>query len=92
MRVLKWMIERVEGKTSARETVVGLVPNDGDLDTQDLDASPGDLEAAMRVDLGEWKQELEGQAEWFEKIGDTLPKTLKLQREILIDRVAQATR
>jgi phosphoenolpyruvate carboxykinase (GTP) len=92
MRVLKWIIDRVEGKAAARETVVGYVPREGDLDTQALDATPADVEAAMRVDLGEWKQELESQAEWFEKIGPTLPKTLKLQRELLLDRVAQATR
>jgi phosphoenolpyruvate carboxykinase (GTP) len=92
MRVLKWVIDRVEGKVAARETVVGMVPRDGDLDTQGLDASAAELEAAMRVDLGEWKQELEGQAEWFEKVGPTLPKTLKLQREMLLDRVQQATR
>ncbi len=90
MRVLKWMIDRVEGKLPARETVVGLVPREGDLDTQGLDAQPGDLEAAMRIDLNEWKQELDGQAEWFERVGPTLPKALKLQRELLIERVAQA--
>jgi GTP-dependent phosphoenolpyruvate carboxykinase len=45
----------------------------------------------MNVDLAEWKQELEGQAEWFDKVGNTLPKTLKLQRELLLDRVSQAT-
>jgi phosphoenolpyruvate carboxykinase (GTP) len=72
--------------------VVGLVPREGDLDTQNLEASAGDLEAAMKIDLGEWKQELEGQAEWFDKVGPTLPKTLKLQRELLLDRVNQATR
>jgi phosphoenolpyruvate carboxykinase (GTP) len=90
MRVLKWIIDRVEGKLPAQETLVGLVPREGDLDTQSLDATPADLAAAMKVDLGEWKQELEGQAEWFDKIGPTLPKALKLQRELLLDRVSQA--
>jgi phosphoenolpyruvate carboxykinase (GTP) len=91
MRVLKWIIDRVEGRTAASETVVGLVPRDGELDTQSLDATPADLAVAMKVDLAEWKQELEGQAEWFDKVGSTLPKTLKLQRELLLDRVSQAT-
>jgi phosphoenolpyruvate carboxykinase (GTP) len=90
MRVLKWVLDRVEGRTPAQETVVGYVPRDGDLDTQSLDATPADLAVAMKVDLGEWKQELEGQAEWFDKVGATLPKALKLQREILLDRVSQA--
>jgi phosphoenolpyruvate carboxykinase (GTP) len=69
---------------------VGHVPCDGDLDTQSLDATPEDLAAAMAVDLNEWKQELEGQAEWFEKVGPTLPKALKLERELLLERVLQA--
>ena len=90
MRVLKWIIDRVDGKVPAQETVVGLVPREGDLDTQSLDATPADLEAATKIDLNEWKQELEGQAEWFEKVGSTLPKALKLQRELLIERVNQA--
>jgi phosphoenolpyruvate carboxykinase (GTP) len=90
MRVLKWIIDRVDGKAAAQETPVGLVPRDGDLDTQSLDATPADLAVAMKVDLGEWKQELDGQAEWFDKVGPTLPKTLKLQRELLLDRVSQA--
>jgi phosphoenolpyruvate carboxykinase (GTP) len=91
MRVLKWIIDRVDGKAAAQETIVGNVPREGDLDTQSLDATPSDLAVAMKVDLGEWKQELEGQAEWFDKVGPTLPKALKLQREILLERVSQAS-
>jgi phosphoenolpyruvate carboxykinase (GTP) len=90
MRVLKWIIDRVDGKATAQETVVGYVPTEGDLDTKSLDATPADIEAAMKIDLNEWKQELEGQAEWFDKVGPTLPRALKLQRELLIERVNQA--
>jgi phosphoenolpyruvate carboxykinase (GTP) len=90
MRVLKWIIDRVEGKLAAQETPVGLMPRDGDLDTQSLDATPADLAAAMKIDLGEWRQELESQSEWFDKVGPTLPKALKRQRELLLDRISQA--
>jgi phosphoenolpyruvate carboxykinase (GTP) len=92
MRVLKWMIDRVEGKVSAEETVVGLVPKTGDLDTQHLETSPEELDAAMAIDLHEWKQELEGQGEWFDKVGPTLPAALKTQRETLLERVTAAIR
>jgi len=90
MRVLKWMIDRVEGRVAAQETLMGWLPREGDLDTQSLDAAPGDIQAAMKVDLNEWKQELESQAAWFEQIGATLPKTLRLQRDMLLERVTQA--
>jgi phosphoenolpyruvate carboxykinase (GTP) len=90
MRVLKWIIDRVEGRAAAKETLVGMVPREGDLDTQSLDTTPADLAAAMKVDLNEWKQELEGQAEWFDKVGPTLPKALKLERELLLESVTQA--
>ncbi len=87
MRVLKWMIDRVEGRVAARETLVGWLPREGDLDTTGLDAGPGEVAAAMNVDLGEWKRELESQAAWFDQIGETLPKALGLQREMLLERV-----
>jgi phosphoenolpyruvate carboxykinase (GTP) len=90
MRVLKWIIDRVEGRAAAKETLVGMVPREGDFDTQSLDTTPADLAAAMKVDLNEWKQELEGQAEWFDKVGPTLPKALKLERELLLESVTQA--
>jgi phosphoenolpyruvate carboxykinase (GTP) len=44
----------------------------------------------MKVDLGEWEAELEGQKEWFDKIGPTLPRPLSLQRELLLERVRTA--
>jgi phosphoenolpyruvate carboxykinase (GTP) len=90
MRVLKWIIDRVEGKVGADETVVGLVPKQGDLDTHNLETRPDELAAAMSIDLAEWKQELEGQGDWFDKIGPTLPKALKQKREELIARVSAA--
>jgi phosphoenolpyruvate carboxykinase (GTP) len=92
MRVLKWIVDRVEGTIGAKETVVGYVPQPGDLDTEHLDASPADIEAATRIDLKEWQQELESQTEWFQKVGPTLPRALELQRSLLAERVAEAAR
>ncbi|HEW81142.1 MAG TPA: phosphoenolpyruvate carboxykinase (GTP), partial [Nitrospirae bacterium] len=42
-RVLKWMCERVSGKVGADETPIGLVPKDGDLDTNGLEVSAKDM-------------------------------------------------
>ncbi len=57
-RVLKWMCERVDGKTGARETPIGLMPKDGDLDMAGLDLSPENIKALMAVDLAAWKAEV----------------------------------
>jgi phosphoenolpyruvate carboxykinase (GTP) len=88
MRVLKWIIDRVEGKKPAQETLIGLVPRKQDLDLTGLGLSDEDLDTVMKVDAKEWLVELESQAEWFEKVGERMPRTLALHRELLRERVS----
>ncbi len=85
MRVLKWMLERCEGKAGARETVLGFTPRVGDLDVSGMEGA--DVAAATRIDLKEWEGELESQAEWFQKLGKTLPPALEYQRLMLLQQV-----
>jgi phosphoenolpyruvate carboxykinase (GTP) len=85
MRVLKWMLERCSGKAGARETVLGFTPRAGDLDVSGL--SGADVAAATAIDLAEWEAELESQAEWFQKLGRTLPPALEFQRQMLLQQV-----
>jgi phosphoenolpyruvate carboxykinase (GTP) len=75
-RVLKWVIERIEGTAAAQETAIGRVPTYESLDLSGLDVSRGDIEAALLVDRDEWKAELPLITEWFEKFGDKLPTVL----------------
>ncbi len=75
-RILKYVIDRVEGRVEANETPIGLVPSPSAIDTDGLDVSIEQLEAALRVDVDEWKAELPQINEWFEQFGDTLPTTL----------------
>jgi phosphoenolpyruvate carboxykinase (GTP) len=75
-RILKYVIERVEGKVEAVETPIGLVPVAGAIDTEGLDVSAEQLEQALRVDADEWRAEIPQINEWFEKFGDTLPTVL----------------
>jgi phosphoenolpyruvate carboxykinase (GTP) len=87
MRVLKWVIDRARGKVGGHETLIGWVPRPGDLDLQDLQISEEDVLEATRIDYDEWARELESQGEWFESLGPTLPKALRLQRELLLSRI-----
>ncbi|MGI8993619.1 MAG: phosphoenolpyruvate carboxykinase (GTP) [Nocardioidaceae bacterium] len=75
-RVLKWAIERIEGKAAAVETPIGHVPTLDSLDVDGLDVDGVDLEAALKVDPEEWREEIPLIAEWFQKFGDDLPTVL----------------
>ncbi len=75
-RVLKWILERVEGKAAAEETPIGYVPAEGALDLDGLDITPERIAKALAVDPEEWKAELPLIEEWFAKIGDKTPSTL----------------
>src|SRR3954454_11706231 len=75
-RVLKWIVERIEGQAEAVETPIGHVPTRESLDVEGLSMSAEALEAALAVDVEEWKAELPQITEWFEKFGDSLPAVL----------------
>ena len=84
MRVLKWIIDRSAGRAGAMETPIGYIPRLGDLDLRGIDASDETIEAALHVDRAEWEKELEAHGDWFEKIGHSVPETLRLQRRLLL--------
>jgi phosphoenolpyruvate carboxykinase (GTP) len=84
MRVLKWIVERARGQVGAQETLVGWVPRPGDIDLAGLAIEPERFRAANDIDLDDWRAELKSQAEFFDTIGDTMPRPLTLQRELLL--------
>ncbi len=75
-RILKYVLDRVAGTVEANETPIGLVPPPESIDTDGLDVSTEQLEAALKVDVDEWKAEIPQINEWFEQFGDKLPTTL----------------
>ncbi|MGL5857883.1 MAG: phosphoenolpyruvate carboxykinase (GTP) [Angustibacter sp.] len=75
-RVLKWVVERLDGTATAVETVIGHVPTPQSLDTDGLDLSADQLDACLAVDPWEWRAEVSQIHDWFEFIGDALPTTL----------------
>ncbi|GAB2681819.1 phosphoenolpyruvate carboxykinase (GTP) [Thalassiella azotivora] len=75
-RVLKWIIERIEGTAEAQETPIGHVPTAGSLDTDGLGMTDEELATCLTVDAEEWKAEIPQITEWFEKFGETLPAQL----------------
>ncbi|MBO1765312.1 phosphoenolpyruvate carboxykinase (GTP) [Allobranchiibius sp. GilTou38] len=86
-RVLKWVIERMEGKAAAVETPIGHVPTPESLDVEGLDMTAAELEAALAVDPEEWKAEIPQIEEWFAKFGETLPTQLQIELDGLKARL-----
>ena len=87
-RVLKWVIERLEGTAAAVETPIGHVPAAGSLDVSGLDMTSDQVEQALAVKPEEWREEIPQITEWFEKFGDKLPSTMWDELEILKSRLA----
>ncbi|MDQ0378313.1 phosphoenolpyruvate carboxykinase (GTP) [Amycolatopsis thermophila] len=75
-RVLKWIVERLEGKAGAVETPVGLVPRAEDLDLDGITEPVEDVQESLAVKADEWRQEIPLIEEWFAKIGDRVPSSL----------------
>jgi phosphoenolpyruvate carboxykinase (GTP) len=86
-RVLKWICERVDGKVGARETPIGLMPKEGDLDLTGLDIPAGNLKALMDINLAEWKAEVPDIEKHFAVFGSRLPGRLKKQLEEMRKRL-----
>ena len=86
-RVLKWAIERIEGRAGAVETPIGYVPTPDALDLAGLTIDTDDVAAALRVDSAEWREELPLIEEWFTKIGDKLPSGMRDELETLRRRL-----
>jgi phosphoenolpyruvate carboxykinase (GTP) len=87
MRVLKWIVDRSRLRVGGQETIFGWVPKAGDLDLSGLDIPHDKVDEATHIDLDEWQGEIESQGELFDKIGDSMPRALKLHRELLLARI-----
>jgi phosphoenolpyruvate carboxykinase (GTP) len=87
LRVLLWMIERVEGKAGGVETPVGMVPRGGDLNLDGLDLTPAQVDALLHVDRDEWAAEVPEIRAFFDKLGDRLPGELSESLDALAQRL-----
>jgi phosphoenolpyruvate carboxykinase (GTP) len=86
-RVLKWIIERIEGKAAAAETPIGYVPTPDQMDLEGVNATAADVAEALTVDVEEWKAEVPLIEEWFDKVGDRLPTSMRDELENLKQRL-----
>jgi len=81
LRVLRWIIDRCDGRVDARETAIGLLPKTADLDVRGLNIDPGTLERLLEVDPGAWREEMDAIGSYLREFGDRLPPALRLEQE-----------
>ncbi|HRE91714.1 MAG TPA: phosphoenolpyruvate carboxykinase (GTP) [Myxococcota bacterium] len=84
MRVLKWVVDRVKGRAAATESPLGWMPQYEDLNFEGLDFSREQFHNVMVIDREEWKNEMLGHEQLFEKLYDKLPKEFGNMRELLL--------
>lgn len=87
-RVLKWIVERCEGKAAARDTPIGHVPTPDALDLSGLDLDRTALDELLKVDRARWQMEARGNAEDLANLGQ-VPAALQAQQHELEKRVTE---
>ena len=75
-RVLKWIVERLEGRVGAVETPAGLLPEKQDIDVEGLDISDEHLEQVLRYVPNEWADELPRMRRWLRSLGLKVPQEI----------------
>ncbi|SHM49778.1 phosphoenolpyruvate carboxykinase (GTP) [Rhodanobacter sp. OK091] len=86
LRVLEWMIDRVEKRVDGTETPIGILPADGELRLDGLKLHPAQLDELLDVDNAGWQTELAAIGEYLQTFTPRLPEQLHREQQ----RVAKA--
>ena len=87
MRVLRWIVERTRGESSATETPLGWMPKYDSIDWRGMDYSKKDWDALMNFDHERTKMQTMQHTELFLHLFDRLPKEMIFERELLVCRL-----
>ncbi|MBL8349864.1 MAG: phosphoenolpyruvate carboxykinase (GTP) [Burkholderiaceae bacterium] len=83
MRVLKWMLERIDGSAGGEENVFGVSPRYEDLNWTGLDFSREQYQAVISIDRAAWRAEMALHGELFDLLAARLPsQLLKIKGQI----------
>jgi len=86
VRVLKWILERVEGRGAAQETPIGYVPAKNGLTLDGIKVSDEALNELLRVNPEEWEAEMEDSKQFLSKFGKRLPRQISEEHDKLARR------
>jgi len=86
-RVLKWVVDRLEGNAAANDTAIGRVPAKSSIDISGLSLTDAQMDTLLGVDHDVWREEAGLIPPFFEKFGDRLPQALWDQHSQLVSRL-----
>jgi phosphoenolpyruvate carboxykinase (GTP) len=83
LRVLEWMLRRIDGEVDGDETPIGIVPREGEINTDGLKLADDAMAELLTIDADGWKNELAAIEDYLDTYGEHCPKALKdeLKRE-----------
>ena len=88
MRVLKWMIDRIEGNAKGAENVFGISPAYNELNWTGLDFTLDQFKTVTHVDKAAWVEELKLHDELFTQLAYHLPVEMTATKAALEKRLA----
>lgn len=86
-RVLKWIVQRLNGEIEGVETPIGILPRKEDLDTEGLGLSDAELDFVLAVDKEVWRDEAALVPEHLNTFGEHTPKALWDEYRSLVERL-----
>ncbi len=86
VRILKWILDRVEGNGTADETPIGYVPTKNSLTLDGVSISNAALNELLRVNPSDWDGEMDDSRQFLSKFGTRLPREIREEHEKLARR------
>ena len=88
MRVLKWIIDRIEGTGQGTDNVIGITPAYNDLTWTGLPFTEQQFNTVTSIDKAAWAEELALHTELFKQLEHHLPKELTDTKTAIEKRLA----
>ena len=88
-RVLKWIIDRIEGNVGAEETIIGSTARAEDLDLHGLDVEIDKVKQALAVHAEDWSGDIQDNSDYLNFLGSRVPQEVWDQFDALKSRVEE---
>jgi len=91
LRVLRWIIDRCENRIEAVDSPIGLLPEDGGIDTTGLDVSAETMRTLTTVDVEHWRTENSHFSDYLDEYGKHVPNALRKEQRRMAAELEKLT-